>query len=64
LLTATIIVAAGAVLLPWTAAGAWFGLVPVTAGVLLAVMLVLGAYLLVSELTKGPFYRWLARSSP
>ena len=61
LLVATIVVAIGSVLLPWTVAGSWFGLVPVTASVLLAVLLVLVGYLLASELTKGPFYRWLAR---
>jgi Mg2+-importing ATPase len=61
---ATILVAAGAVLLPWTTTGSWFGLVPVTAAVLLAVVLVVFGYLFVSELTKRPFYRWLARGSP
>ena len=61
LLVATIVVAIGSVLLPWTAVGSWFGLVPVTAAVLLAVLLVLVGYLLASEFTKGPFYRWLAR---
>ena len=63
LLVATILVAIGSMLLPWTAVGSWFGLVPVTATVLLAVVLVLFGYLLASELTKGPFYRWLARGS-
>ena len=61
LLVVTIVVAAGSVLLPWTVAGAWFGLVPVTAGVLSMVILVVLGYLFASELTKGPFYRWLAR---
>jgi Mg2+-importing ATPase len=60
----TILVAAGAVLLPWTTTGSWFGLVPVTAAVLLAVVLVVFGYLFASEVTKGPFYRWLARGSP
>ena len=32
LLVATILVAAGSVLLPWTAVGSWFGLVPVLVG--------------------------------
>jgi Mg2+-importing ATPase len=63
LLVATIVVAIGSVLLPWTAVGSWFGLVPVTASVLLAVLLVLVGYLLGSEFTKGPFYRWLARDA-
>jgi len=49
--------------LPWTTAGSWFGLVPVTATVLLAVVLVVFGYLFASELTKGPFYYWLARGS-
>ncbi|MCC7199427.1 MAG: magnesium-translocating P-type ATPase [Gammaproteobacteria bacterium] len=63
LLIATALVAAGAVLLPWTAFGAWFGLVHVRPVVLLAVGLIVLAYLLASELSKGPFYRWLARDT-
>jgi Mg2+-importing ATPase len=61
LLVVTILVAVGSVLLPWTTAGSWFALVPVTATVLVAVVLVVFGYLFASELTKGPFYRWLAR---
>ncbi len=63
LLVVTILVAVGSVLLPWTTAGSWFALVPVTATVLMAIVLVVFGYLLASELTKGPFYRWLDRGS-
>lgn len=58
---ATALVAAAGIALPWTPIGGWFSLVPLAPAVLWSVLGVVLAYLAASELTKGPFYRWLDR---
>jgi Mg2+-importing ATPase len=57
LLVGSIAVAAGSLLLPYIALGRSFGLVPVSAPVLLALAAVTAAYVVASEVVKRMFFR-------
>ena len=59
LAVSSVLAAAAGVALPWTALGGWFALQPLPPVVLAGVLGVVLAYLIASEATKGPFYRWL-----
>jgi Mg2+-importing ATPase len=58
LLAATsVAVVVGAILLPFTPLGAWFGFVPPSAGFLLAIAGLTVGYLLLAQIAKQAFYR-------
>jgi Mg2+-importing ATPase len=59
LLTATsLAVVAAAVALPFTPIGAWFDLVPLPMGFMLALAAMTASYLIVVERVKAWFYGW------
>ena len=60
LLAATLVVAAATIALPYSAAGALFGLVPMPLPFLLTLLGITAAYLAVTELVKGWFFNRFA----